>query len=324
MNIFLSLTLGTLIIALIRAQVFFHLILHGSNHFHNSMLSGILYTSLRFFESNPSGRILNRVSKDQQVIDELLPVTLFDALQLLLMTLGTLIVIGIVNPWALLILIPLLPAFWLYRRFYLRSSRQIKRLESITRSPVYALFSSSLQGGLSTIRAFNVQEDFIRLFINRIDTNSRAFFILIAAVRWFGLRLDLMTSLLSLITSVLTIALRHRIDPSSAALSLMYCINLTMLFQWAVRQSAEAENYMTSAERIYEYVQLEPEENENNTNLLIQPPDNWPDQGNIEFSQYSMRYRAGLDHVLNNIDLHIETKEKIGIIGRTGTVHRYD
>ncbi|CAM4855736.1 unnamed protein product [Rotaria socialis] len=318
MNIFLSLTLGTLIIALIRAQVFFHLILHGSNHFHNSMLSGILYTSLRFFESNPSGRILNRVSKDQQVIDELLPVTLFDALQLLLMTLGTLVVIGIVNPWALLILIPLLPAFWWYRRFYLRSSRQIKRLESITRSPVYALFSSSLQGGLSTIRAFNVQEDFIQLFINRIDTNSRAFFILIAAVRWFGLRLDLMTSLLSLITSALTIALRHRIDPSSAALSLMYCINLTMLFQWAVRQSAEAENYMTSAERIYEYVQLEPEENENNTNLLVQPPDNWPDHGNIEFSQYSMRYRAGLDHVLNNIDLHIETKEKIGIIGRTG------
>lgn len=319
MYVYLGLTLGTLIIALIRAQYYFYLILSGSNHLHNKMLNGLTYTSLRFFESNPSGRILNRASKDQQVIDELLPMTLFDALQCLLMTIGSLVIIGIVNPWVLLILVPLLPAFWWLRRFYLRSSRQIKRLESMTRSPVYALFSSSLNGGLPTIRAFNVQEDFIQLFINRVDTNSRSFFILIAAVRWFGLRLDLMTSVLSLITSILTIAFRYRIDPSSAALSLMYCINLTMLFQWAVRQSAEAENYMTSAERIYEYGQLKPEEDESNNQLIIQPSNDWPNQGIIELKKYSMRYRVELEPVLNNIDLRIQSKEKIGIIGRTGT-----
>ena len=324
MYVYLGLTIGTLIIALIRAQYYFYLILHGSNSLHNRMLTGMLYTSLRFFESNPSGRILNRVSKDQQVIDELLPMTLFDASQCLLMTLGSLVVIGIVNPWVLVILIPLLPAFWWVRRFYLRSSRQIKRLESVTRSPVYALFSSSLNGGLPTIRAFNVQEDFVELFLNRVDTNSRAFFILIAAVRWFGLRLDLMTSILSLITSILTIALRDRIDPSSAALSLMYCINLTMLFQWAVRQSAEAENYMTSAERIYEYGQLRPEQDESINALFIHPPNDWPNKGVIEFKKYSMKYRIELEPVLNNIDLHIHTKEKIGIIGRTGIVCLYE
>ena len=315
MYVYLGLTLGTLIISLIRAQYYFYLILYGANHLHKKMLTGILYSSLHFFESNPSGRILNRVSKDQQVIDELLPMTLFDALQCLLMTLGSLVIIGIVNPWVLLILIPLLPAFWWLRRFYLRSSRQLKRLESVTRSPVYALFSSSLNGGLSTIRAFNVQDDFVQLFINRIDANSRAFFIVLAAVRWFGLRLDLMTSVLSLITAVLTIAFRYHIDASSAALSLMYCINLTMLFQWAVRQSAEAENYMTSAERIHEYGQLIAEDNDN---LLIQPPDDWPSRGVIEFINYSMRYRIELQSVLNNINLRIEPKEKIGIIGRTG------
>ena len=323
MYVYLGLTLGTLIISLIRAQYYFYLILYGANHLHKKMLTGIVYSSLRFFESNPSGRILNRVSKDQQVIDELLPMTLFDALQCLLMTLGSLVVIGIVNPWVLLILIPLLPAFWWLRRFYLRSSRQLKRLESVTRSPVYALFSSSLNGGLSTIRAFNVQEDFIQLFINRIDANSRAFFIVLAAVRWFGLRLDLMTSILSLITAILTIAFRYHIDASSAALSLMYCINLTMLFQWAVRQSAEAENYMTSAERIYEYGQLIPEENEKNNNLLSQPSDDWPNRGVIEFNNYSMRYRRELESVLNSINLRIEPKEKIGIIGRTGFIFSY-
>ena len=320
--VYLGLTLGTLLLALVRAQYYFHLVLSGSNHLHNRMLRGILFTSIRFFESNPSGRILNRASKDQQTIDELLPMTLFDALQSLLMTLGSLVIIGIVNPWVLLILVPLLPAFWWLRRFYLRSSRQIKRLESVTRSPVYALFSSSLNGGLPTIRAFQVREDFLQLFIDRVDSNSRAFFILIAAVRWFGLRLDLMTSLLSLITSVLTIAFRHRIDPSSAALSLMYCINLTMLFQWAVRQSAEAENYMTSAERVYEYGQLRPEEDDDNngdTNEQLVPPLNdWPSRGEIEFQQYSMRYRSELEPVLKSINLRIAPKEKVGIIGRTG------
>ena len=317
--VYLGLTLGTLLIALIRAQYYFYLILSGSNHLHNQMLRGLLYTSLRFFEGNPSGRILNRISKDQQVTDELLPMTLFDAIQCLLMTLGSLVIIGIVNPWVLLILVPLLPAFWWLRRFYLRSSRQIKRLESVTRSPVYALFSSSLNGGLPTIRAFHVQEDFIQLFLQRVDTNSRSFFILIAAVRWFGLRLDLMTSVLSLITSILTIAFRHQIDPSSAALSIMYCINLTMLFQWAVRQSAEAENYMTSAERIYEYGQLKAEEDgRDSAGLVIQPPDEWPSRGMIEFKQYSMRYRAELEPVLNAIDFRVESEEKIGIIGRTG------
>ena len=315
---YLGLTLGTLLVALIRAQYYFHLILSGSNQLHKKMLRGMLYTSLRFFESNPSGRILNRASKDQQVVDELLPMTLFDALQCLLMTIGSLTIIGIVNPWALLILIPLLPAFWWFRRFYLRSSRQIKRLESVMRSPIYTLFSSSLNGGLPIIRAFNVKEDFLQLFLSRIDAHSRVFFILIAAVRWFGLRLDLMTSILSLITSCLTIAFRHRIDPSSAALSLMYCINLTMLFQWAVRQAAEAENYMTSAERLYEYGQLPKEQDSVENHDIQHVPANWPTEGKIEFHQYSMRYRQNLNTALNNIDIHIKSKEKIGIIGRTG------
>ena len=319
--VYLGLTLGTLVIALIRSLYYFYLILSGANYFHNRMLKGLLYTSIRFFESNPSGRILNRISKDQQVIDELLPMTLFDALQCLLMTIGSLAIIGYINPWVLLILIPLLPAFWWIRKFYLQSSRQIKRLESVTRSPVYAQFSSSLNGGLSTIRAFDARDNFLQLFIDRIDTNSRAFFILIAAVRWFGLRLDLMTSVLSLITSVLTIVFRLELEPAAAALSLMYSINLTMLFQWAVRQSAEAENYMTSAERIYEYGQLKAEEDDDehfDTCLMVQPPNDWPNQGIIEFTNYSMKYRVELEPVLNNLNLRIESKEKIGIIGRTG------
>ncbi|CAF3768645.1 unnamed protein product [Rotaria sordida] len=218
--VYLGVILATLIVALIRTGYIFYIMLRGSTHFHNRMLKGILYTSLRFFESNPSGRILNRASKDQQAI----------------------------------------------------------------------------------------------------DTNSRAYFILFATTRWFGLRLDMITSLLTLATAILAVALRHQLDPSAAALSISYCITLTALFQWAMRQSAEAENFMTSAERIHEYGQLVPERDQNSSKngVLIQPTDDWPSHGIIEFKDYTFRYRPELDPVLKNLNLRVESKEKIGVIGRTG------
>jgi ATP-binding cassette subfamily C (CFTR/MRP) protein 4 len=259
---------------------------------------------------------LNRASKDQQVLDESLPLALIDTMQNLLMTFGSIIIIGMTNPWALLILIPLVPTVLWLRRFYMRSSRQLKRLESVARSPVYALFSSSLDG-LTSIRAFDVQGDFLNMYMERIDANSRVHFILLTTERWFGLRLDHMTSLLTLVTAILAVALRHQIDPSAAALSLTYCITLTGLFQMAIRESAEAENHMTSAERIHEYGQLMPESHQNsNENDVF--PDDWPSRGIIEFKDYTFRYRPELDPVLKNLNLRIESKEKIGVIGRTG------
>ncbi|CAF3807803.1 unnamed protein product [Rotaria sp. Silwood1] len=317
--VYLGVIFSILIVALIRVGYVIYIMLCGSTYFHNRMLKGILYTSLRFFENNPSGRILNRASKDQQVIDEALPLALIDTMQYLLMTLGSIVIIGITNPWVLLILIPLVPTILWLRLFYMRSSRQLKRLESVTRSPIYTLFSTSLDG-LTSIRAFDVQGDFLKMFIERIDVNSRAYFILSATTHWFGLRLDLTASLLTLVTSILAVALRHQIDPSTAALSISYCITLTGLFQWAIRQSAEAENFMTSAERIYEYGQLVRESHQNNSdsNVLIQPTTDWPSRGIIEFKDYTFRYRPELDPVLKNLNLRIESQEKIGVIGRTG------
>jgi ABC-type multidrug transport system fused ATPase/permease subunit len=320
-NVYLGTVFATLIITFIRVGAIFYIMLHGSTYFHNRMLNSILYTSLRFFESNPSGRILNRASKDQQVLDEALPLALIDTMQCLLLTFGSIVIVGRANPWVLLILIPLVPTILWLRRFYVRSSRQLKRLESVTRSPVYTLFSSSLDG-LTSIRAFDVQADFLNKFIQRVDTNSQAYFLLLSTARWFGLRLDFVISLFILVTATLVVSLRHQIDPSIAALSISYCITLTGLFQWAIRQSTEAENFMTSAERIHEYGQLVPEShrNDNETDNIIQTANDWPSRGVIQFKDYTCRYRPELDPVLKNLNLRIESKEKIGVIGRTGII----
>ncbi|CAF3726393.1 unnamed protein product [Rotaria sp. Silwood1] len=316
-NSFFVLTMATLIVAVGRSSYFFYHILNGSNHFHNRMLSGLLYTSMRFFESNPSGRILNRVSKDQQVMDEVLSSTLFDAIQVLMMTTGSVITIIIINPWMILLLILLGPAFWLLCRYYLRSSQQLKRMESITRSPIFGLFASSLNG-LTTIRAFKVQNDMIRAFMNLADANTRPYLYTVGAARWFCLRIDVMTTLFTLFTALFVVILRNRANPAMLTLSLLYSINISAWFQFGVRQLTEAQNLMISVERIDEYARLPQEEDNGSSKRLIKTPTDWPDRGAIEFRNYSLRYRSNLEPTLKNINLAIKPCEKVGIIGRTG------
>ena len=167
-----------------------------------------------------------------------------------------------------------------------------------------------------TIRAFRMENEFIHLFIDKVNANTRAFFIFACSGRWFGLRLDLLTCCLTLVTALLSVTLRNSLDASAVALGLTYCISLTALFQWGVRQSAETENFMTSAERIDEYSHLpvEPDFYQG----VCEPPKNWPTEGRIQFENYKLRYRPELEPVLKGLNLDILPRHKIGVIGRTG------
>jgi ATP-binding cassette subfamily C (CFTR/MRP) protein 4 len=314
---YFALALATFVVAIVRGKYWFYVMLRGSDNLHSCMLKGILYTSMRFFESNPSGRIINRASRDQQVIDELLPMTMFDAIQELLAVAGSAVIISIINPLILLSFIPLVPVCCYYCHYYLRSSRQLKRLESVTRSPVYTLFSSSLNG-LTSIRAFQVEENFKQTFIDRIDANTRAYLTMMSATFWLGFRLNCIAGLFVLVTALLSVTIHNQMKPAFVALSLMCCLNLILKFQWGLQQFAEAENYMTSAERIDEYAHLTPEEDNGGNQRLIQTSTDWPSGGSIQFQNYTLRYRSELEPVLYKIDLRIEPGENIGIIGRTG------
>jgi ABC-type multidrug transport system fused ATPase/permease subunit len=305
------------LIDVMRTNFYFSVILHGSNSLHNNMLKGLLYTSIQFFESNPTGRILNRVSKDQQIIDEVLPITLLDGLITLLMAIGSLVLICFLNPYVLLLLIVLVPVFCLVIHFYSRSSRRLKHLESVTRSPVYALFSSSLDG-LTTIRAFKAKDTFIRLFCDRIDANTCAYTIVQAASQWLSVRLSGICWLILLAVSIQIVFFRSEMDSSAAALSLMSAMNVSLWFQWAVRQLSDADILMTSVERIDEYAQLPREEDEGSHKRLVKTSPKWPTHGKIDFRYYSLRHRFNLEYVIRHINLRIESGQKIGIIGRTG------
>ena len=315
--IYFGLIIATIIADVVCTNYFYSIILSGSNNLHNNMLKGLLYTSIQFFESNPSGRILNRASKDQHIIDEVLPSTLLTALIALLIAMGSMFVIFLLNPFVLLILIVFVPAVSVIIRFYHRSSCQIRRLESITRSPIYALFLTSLNG-LSNIRAFRAEESFIQLISSKMDVNTSAYLVVNAASQWLALRLTLLCSLIVLITSIQIVFFYHQKDSVEAALNLTCAIYMTFSFQYAIRKFLESQILMTSGERINEYSRLTREEDKGGDQGLVRTSSIWPVNGTIDFRNYSLRHRSNLPYAIRNIDLHIKSGQKVGIIGRTG------
>ena len=321
--IYFGLIIAALLADVARSNYYFAVILHGTNSLHNNMLKGLLYTTVQFFESNPHGRILNRASKDQHVMEEIFPAIFLNGVILTLGASGSMLILCFINPICILLFIILVPAFWFIIRFYRRSSRQFKRLESITRSSIYALCLTSLNG-LSTIRAFKAENSFIQLFSNRIDVNTSAYLIVQAASQWVALRLVIVCSLILLVTSVSLVLFRDQIDSSTAALSLVSAIYIILTFQVTVRKFLDADILMTSGERIDEYSQLPREEDEGGYKCLEKISPAWPTHGTIEFRNYSLRHRSNLEYAIRSINLTVESGQKIGIIGRTGTYYYLD
>ena len=186
---------GIIIVLLIRSLVFFYSAIHAATRLHDTSITHLFRAPLWFYHTNPSGRILNRFSKDQGIIDEQLPVVAFDALQAMMAVFGALVLLSIVIPYILILFIPLGAAFvWIQQR-YLKTSRELKRFEAISRSPIYASFSETLRG-LTTIRTFCVSKIFLGKFLACVTENAAWWFSWLTCARWVGFRLDFLVSVL--------------------------------------------------------------------------------------------------------------------------------
>nr|XP_039258782.1 multidrug resistance-associated protein 4-like [Styela clava] len=316
-KIYAVLSSMVLLIVLLRANLHFYICVTSGIHMHKKMFEAILRAPIRFFDTNPAGRILNRFSKDMGQIDEFLPIAFIDFLWILGVIVSVVILTSAVNYFVIIVIIPLVIYFLWLRIYYLRTSRDIKRLEGTCRSPVFSLLSSTLQG-LLTIRAFGVQQQFEDKFHEYQDLHSASWFLFLVGTRWFGLRLDLITAtFISAVTffSVICASLLN-LNAGEIGLVLTYTASLISIFQWGVRQSAEVENLMTSVERVQQYYRLPPEAALENP--AKKPPNSWPECGAIKFENVSFSYYDGGPNVLRSIDFVIQPKEKIGIVGRTG------
>uniref|UniRef100_A0A8P4K2G0 Multidrug resistance-associated protein 4 n=1 Tax=Dicentrarchus labrax TaxID=13489 RepID=A0A8P4K2G0_DICLA len=314
LGVYAGLTATSVVFGFLRSLLFFNVLVSSAQTLHNSMFNAILRTPVHFFDINPIGRILNRFSKDIGYLDSLLPWTFVDFIQVFLQVIGVIAVAAIIIPWILIPVVPLLAVFLFLRCYFLQTSRDIKRLESTTRSPVFSHLSSSLQG-LSTIRAFKVQQRFQQLFDEYQDLHSEAWFLFLTTSRWFAVRLDGICSVFVSITAFGCLYLRDGLEPGAVGLALSYAVTLTGMFQWGVRQSAEIENMMTSVERVVEYAELE---SEAPWETDRRPPHDWPKTGSITFDRVNFSYSASEPLVLKNLTVVFTSREKVGIVGRTG------
>ncbi|KAK7893415.1 hypothetical protein WMY93_022567 [Mugilogobius chulae] len=286
----------------------------SSQSLHNSMFSAVLRCPVRFFDINPIGRILNRFSKDIGQMDSVLPITFEDFYQLFLQNVGVIVVAASVIPLILVPVVFLLLLFLYLRRFYLQTSRDIKRLEATTRSPVFSHLSSSLQG-LWTIRAFSATDRLQQQFDSYQDVHSGSWFLFLMTSRWFALRLDGICSIFITLTAFSCLLLRNGLHAGEVGLVLTYAVTLVGNFQWTVRQSAEVENMMTSVERVVEYTELD---SEAPWETQKKPPPDWPRQGMVTFDKVNLRYSDDGPFVLTDLSFILQPGEKVGVVGRTG------
>ena len=311
----------TLVLTCYRSILTFDVTIKASRNIHDRMTEAVLRAKISFFDMNPLGRILNRFSADVGSNDDMLPQTLFDFSMIFFIVLGTLATTISVLPFTLLALPPLLWYFLSVRRIFVSSTRELKRLEGLARSPIFAMLSEALTG-IATIRANESVNFFVDKFHVAHDAHTRAFFSFIAASRWAGFRMDAIMFLLMVLVSFLSVLFQQQawfvIDPSILGLSMSMLLQLAGIFQWCIRQSAEVVNLMVSVERVLSYGSLESEsplELESDKDL----DEDWPSQGSIDVTDLAVRYRPSLARALDDVSFHIPSGARVGVVGRTGT-----
>ncbi|XP_047315019.1 putative ABC transporter C family member 15 isoform X2 [Impatiens glandulifera] len=315
--VYVLLAFGSSFCVLVRSTLVAIAGLLTAENFFTKMLHSVFHAPMAFFDSTPTGRILNRVSSDQSVLDLEMANRLGSCAFALIQLLGTIIVMSQVAWEVFAILVPVTAICILYQQYYIPTARELARLSEIQRAPILHHFAESLTGA-TTIRAFNQKDRFTDVNLELIDGHSRPWFHNVVAMEWLSFRLNQLSNFVFAFSLILLVSLPEGvINPSIAGLTVTYGINLNVLqasFIWSV---CNAENKIISVERILQYTKVPSE-----SPMEIEesrPSNDWPENGTISFANLQIRYAEHLPSVLKNITCTFPGGKKIGVVGRTGS-----
>lgn len=290
--------------------------IRGARTLFDSLLDRIIHAPMRFFDTTPVGRILNRFGKDVSTIDMQIARSASFLIECVTGVIASTVVISIITPQFFVVAIAISCLYFIIGLFYLRISRELKRLNSVSRSPIYSHFTESLIG-VTTIRAYGVEEQFMRTVYEKIDGFVAPFYFLWMSNRWLYCRIEFTGAFVTFFTGIFLILNIDHIDAGMAGISLFYARSFLENIYWFIRQYTTVEMNLNSVERVQEYLELEQEPPA--TIDGHKPPAAWPTTASIEVKDLVIRYAPELDPVLHGISFSTRPHEKIGIVGRTGS-----
>ncbi|KAJ7454700.1 ABC protein [Mycena latifolia] len=291
----------------------------AAKNLHHNSVHNILYAPMSFFDTIPMGRIIGVFGKDIDTIDNLLSMSLRMFTLVMSNMTSAIILISVLEHYFIIAAVFIACGYSYFAAFYRASAREMKRLDAMLRSVLYAHFAESLTG-LPTIRSYGEIPRFIESNKYYIDLQNRALFLTVTNQRWLAIRLDVCGAVMVFIVAIFAVIGVSGIGPAQIGLVLTYTTQLTQMCSMVTRQSAELENYMNSVERVVHYSRTDiiPQEAAYESDPAHKPPPAWPTRGAVEFKNVEMSYRPGLPNVLHGISMSINAGEKIGVVGRTG------
>jgi len=285
---------------------------------HDKMAESVFRSKMVFFDRNPLGRILNRFTRDIEFIDVMLVQSISQCVNCIGGTGAAIVIICIVYPYFIALAAVMLLIYYKFTSYFRYASREIQRLEAITRSPIFSLLTET-QAGVSTIRGYGISPLIVHIAEKSCDVNTGVYYIMVQCTAWLQIRLDLLALGILLGVMVLPTCIPDLIDPGYVGLAMVYAFELNQLMKHGARMSAEVEQKFNAVDRIVDYTDnIEPEAawSNDSDNLL---PVVWPSAGTVSFKNVTMRYRPGLEPALRGVSFDVKGGEKIGICGRTGS-----